>query len=53
MQKDTKKNLQVKKKNKVYVHTENFKNKKLNKKLNTKKIGLFLIKQTLFNNVNY
>ena len=33
--------------------TKNLKNKKLNKKLNTKKIELFLIKQILFNNINY
>ena len=35
------------------MHIKNFKNKKPNKKLNTKKIRLFLIKQILFNNINY
>ena len=54
IQKDTKKeNLQLKKKNKVYVHIKSFRNKKLNKKLNAKKIGLFLVKQVLLNNINY
>ena len=34
----------TKKRNKTYVHTKNFKNKKLNKKLDAKKIKSFLIK---------
>ena len=35
------------------MHIKNLKNKKLNKKLDAKKIKLFLIKQILFNNINY
>ena len=42
--KHQKKNLQLKKKNKMYIHTKNFKNKKPNKKLDAKKVKLFLIK---------
>ena len=54
IQRDIKKeDLQLKKKNKMYVHTKNFKNKKPNKKLDAKKIKPFLIKQILPNNINY
>ena len=35
------------------MHTKNFKNKKPNKKLDAKKIELFLIKQVLLNDINY
>ena len=37
----------------MYVFIKNHKNKKLNKILDANKIGLFLIKQVLFNNIDY
>ena len=37
----------------MYVFIKSFKNKKLNKKLDAKKIKLFLVKKILFNGVNY
>ena len=37
----------------MYLFTKNFKNKRLSKKLYAKKIEPFLIKQVLFNDVNY
>ena len=48
LQRNNNKNLQLKKGNKMYLFTKNLKNKRLNKKLNTKETGLFLIKQILF-----
>ena len=45
IQKNTKKESpQLRKRDKIYMHTKNLKNKKPNKKLDAKKIGLFLIK---------
>ena len=45
IQKNTKKiNLQLKNKNKMNLFTKDFKNKQPNKKLNAKKVELFLMK---------
>ncbi len=43
---------QLKKRNKIYLFTKNFRTKKLNKKLNYIKVGLFFVKK-IKKSVNY